>query len=178
MPIGSIHVQTRPGQHDVERGRRGYPSAPIKQPVIVIATSGSRSAEDATAYAAELAANVDGQLRIVHVLPAIEYRVGRLAPMRPITRRARDPFTSPVLCRARELAWRHGSAATLQLLIGDVASTITAAATNAGAHLLVLSTPRQRQRFARSRLRRDWIENHAPCPITTTPASRVPADFR
>jgi nucleotide-binding universal stress UspA family protein len=145
--------------------------------VIVIATSGSRSAEEATAYAAELAASVDGRLRIVHVVPAIEYRVGRLAPMRPVTRRARDPFASPVLGRARELAWRHGSAATLQLLIGDVAPAIVEAATDAGAHLLVLSTPRQRRRFARSRLRRNWIENHPPCPITT-PASRIPADFR
>jgi nucleotide-binding universal stress UspA family protein len=177
MPVGSIHVPGRPRRHDVERDWRGFPAAPIKKPVIVVATSGSRSAEQATVYAAELAASVDARLWIVHVVPAVEYRVGRLAPMGPVVRRARDPLVSPVLCRARELAWRHGSAATLQLLAGDVAPTIVAAATDACAHLLVLSTPRQHGRFARSRVLRGWIESHAPCPITT-PASQIPADSR
>jgi nucleotide-binding universal stress UspA family protein len=175
MPVASIRVPVRPRQQDVERDWAGYPLVPVKKPVIVVATSGSRSAEEATVYAAELAASIDGRLRVVHVVPAIEYRVGRLAPMLPVACRAVDPFASPVLCRARELAWRHGNAATLQLLTGDVAHTIVAAATDACAHLLVLSTPRQPRRFARSWGLRGWIEDHAPCPITT-PASQIPAD--
>ena len=143
--------------------------------MILVASSGSRSAEQATVYAAELAASVAGRLRIVHVMPAIEYRVGRFAPMRPVARRELDPFASPVLCRARELAWRHGSAATVQLLTGDIADTIIAAAIDTGADLLVLGANRHRRRFPSSRLPRQRIERRAPCPVTT-PASPIHAD--
>jgi nucleotide-binding universal stress UspA family protein len=158
------------------RARLARPSgAAFKKPLIVVATSGSRSSEAATVYAAELAASVNARLRIVHVVPAIEYRVGRLAPMRAVAHRARDPFTSPVLCRARQLAWQHGSAATLDLLSGEIPNTIVAAATDAHADLLVLSTPRARRRLSATPPVRRWIERHAPCPITT-PESRMPAD--
>jgi nucleotide-binding universal stress UspA family protein len=149
---------------------------PTKKPTVMLATSGSRSSHEATIYAAELAASVNAPLCIVHVLPAIEYHVGRLAPMRAVSRRAHDPFASDILCHARELSWRHGSAATLQLLTGDIPQTIVQAATDARADLLVLSTPHQRRWPRRASLVRRWIEQHAPCPITT-PASRIPADL-
>jgi nucleotide-binding universal stress UspA family protein len=175
MPAAPAHIATRPQPRDVERDWPSRPAAPIKQPVIILATSGSRSSERATVYAAQLAASLNAPLRIVHVLPAIEYRVGRLAPMRGVQHHATDPFDSPVLCRARELAWHHGSAATLQLLAGDISKTIVAAATDTHADLLVLSTPRAHRRFVNPAPLRRWIEQHAPCQITT-PGSRIPAD--
>jgi nucleotide-binding universal stress UspA family protein len=173
MPAAPVDIPTRRRPRDVERDWSSRLAAPIKKPVIVLATSGSRSSELATVYAADLAASLNAALRIVHVLPAIEYRVGRLAPMRAVQHRAYDPFASHVLCRARELAWRHGSAATLSLLAGDIPKTIVAAATDAHADLLVLSTAKDRGRFAPPPLLRRWIEQHAPCQITT-PGSRIP----
>jgi nucleotide-binding universal stress UspA family protein len=176
MPLVSVHRPAGPQQRHVERDWPGRAPTPTKKPTVVLATSGSRSSQEATIYAAELAASVNAPLSIVHVLPAIEYRVGRLAPMRAVARRACDPFASDILCHARELAWRHGSAATLQLLAGDTARMIVQAATDARADLLVLSTPRTRRWPGRTSLARGWIEHHAPCPITT-PASRIPADL-
>lgn len=176
MPFVSVHRSAGPQQRHVERDWPGCPPASIKKQIVMVATSGSRSSEEATIYAAELAASVNALLRIVHVLPAVEYRVGRLAPMRAVARRAHDPFASHVLCHARELAWRHGSGATLQLLAGDTARTIVQVATDARADLLVLSTLRTRRWPGRASLVRRWIEQHAPCHVVT-PASRIPADL-
>lgn len=106
--------------------------------MILIATSGSRSSIEATVFAAELAAGCHAVLRIVQVLAPIEYRVGRLAPMRAVERKLADPFESPVLRAARELAWRHGAAASLQLLSGDPPQAIVAAASRAHADVLVI----------------------------------------
>jgi len=133
---------------------------------IVLATSGSRASIEATVFAAQLAAALTASLRIVHVVPPIEYRVGAFAPMRAVPRRLTDPFENQVLCEARELAWRHGAAATLQLVAGNPPEAIVAAAAEARADLLVLGARRRaRQRAAPTRR---WIEAHAPCRILTT----------
>jgi len=88
--------------------------------------------------------------------------------MRAVPRRLGDPFESPVLCHARELAWRHGTAATLQLVAGDPPQAIVAAAVDAQADLLVIGA----RRSARSRgaPTRRWIQAHAPCQVLTTSA--------
>jgi nucleotide-binding universal stress UspA family protein len=74
-----------------------------------------------------------------------------------VPRRLGDPFESPVLCHARELAWRHGTAATLQLVAGDPPQAIVAAAVDAQADLLVIGA----RRSARSRgaPTRRWIQD-------------------
>lgn len=132
--------------------------------LVVVAVSGSRASRAATVVAAELARAWGGRLRVVHVVPAVHYRVGRLAPMRAVPRRLVDPFDSPVLASARELAWRHGVAATLELLAGEPAHMIVTAATRADADVLVIgavtrSTRPSARRFAGRGLgSRRWIE--------------------
>jgi nucleotide-binding universal stress UspA family protein len=135
--------------------------------LVMVATSGSRASRDATVVAAEMARAWGAALRIVNVVSPVEYRVGRFAPMRAIPRRLLDPFESPVLASARELAWRHGVAATLELIAGDPAQLIVTAAARASADVLVLgarSAERARRRAAPTRR---WIEAHAPCPTVT-----------
>jgi hypothetical protein len=58
--------------------------------------------------------------------------------MRAVPRKLTDPFESAVLRHARELAWRRGAAATLQLVAGDPPHAIVAASTDAHADLLVI----------------------------------------
>lgn len=69
MPLVSVHRSAGPQQRHVERDWRGCLLAPIKKPLVMVATSGSRFSEEATIYAAELAASVNAPLCIVHVLP-------------------------------------------------------------------------------------------------------------
>lgn len=135
--------------------------------LVMAAASGSRASRDATVVAADLARAGGAALRIVHVVAPVQYKVGRLAPMRAIPRRLVDPFDSTVLANARELAWHRGVAATLELLAGDPAEMITTAATRAHADVLVLgarSAGRARRRTAPTR---HWIEAHPPCPTFT-----------
>jgi nucleotide-binding universal stress UspA family protein len=136
--------------------------------MIVLATSGSLASIEATIFAAHLAGGLGAALRIVHVVEPVEYRVGRLAPMRPVPRKLTDPFESPVLRHARALAWRHGAAATLQLIAGDPPDAIVTASSDAHADLLVLGA-RHGSRWRPAPTRR-WIHAHAPCPILTAAA--------
>lgn len=139
--------------------------------MILLATSGSRSAIEATGFAAELAASLGAALRIVHVVAPIEYRVGRLAPMRAVQRKLDDPFESAVLRQARDLAWRHGAAATLQLVAGEPARAIVDAAAGNHADLLVIGAPNPDRVFPRKATTRRWVQAHAPCQVLT-PAVR------
>jgi nucleotide-binding universal stress UspA family protein len=112
-------------------------------PRVLLAASGSEASKEATAVAADLASTFDAQLMILHVAPPVEYRVGRLAPTLPITRRLDDPLTSPVLLEARRVAWARGTSARTILVAGDPASVIVAVAGELGADLLVIGgTPR------------------------------------
>jgi nucleotide-binding universal stress UspA family protein len=140
--------------------------------VIMLATSGSSSAVDATVLAAELAAEFNATLRIVHVETAIEYKVGRLAPMRAIERKLADPFESPVLRDARELAWHHGAAATLQLVRGEPSRAIVTATADHHADLLIIGAPRRNRGLLRKSATRRWIQAHAPCQVLTPSARR------
>lgn len=88
--------------------------------LVMVAVSGSRAPRDATVVAADLARALGAPLRILQVITPVQYRVGRLAPMRAVPRRLLDLFDSPVLADARELAWRRGVAAKLALLAGDL----------------------------------------------------------
>jgi nucleotide-binding universal stress UspA family protein len=120
---------------------RGSPGA---RRLIVLATSGSRASVEATVFAAELAGALAATLRIVHVVPPIEYRVGRLAPMRSIPRRVSDPFDPP--------------------------EAIIAAATDAQADLLVIGA-RGSWRFRAAPTQR-WVQAHAPCQVLTASVAR------
>lgn len=154
-----------------EPGTPGGQAGLGERRVIMLATSGSPSALDATVFAAELAAGYEAKLRIVHVQVAIEYKVGRLAPMIAVERKLADPFESPVLREAREVAWRHGAAATLQLLRGEPSRAIVAAAAEHHADLLILGPPTRGPRLRRTAPTRRWIQAHAPCEVLT-PALR------
>jgi nucleotide-binding universal stress UspA family protein len=151
-----------------ELGTSAGPGKARSWRTILLATSGSRASIEATVFAAELAAALSASLRIVHVVSPVEYRVGAFAPMRAIPRRLTDPFENPVLCHARELAWQHGTAATLQLVAGEPPQAIVAAATDANADLLVIGARRRTR--PRAAPTRRWIQAHAPCPILTTSA--------
>lgn len=122
-------------------------------------------------FAAEMAAAVNASLRIVHVVPPIEYRVGRLAPMRAVERKLDNPFESCVLRSARELAWRHGVAASVQLLAGAPPQAIVAGAARAAADVLLIGAANpDRASWHRARTR-EWIHAHAPCQVLTPSAA-------
>ena len=111
---------------------------------ILLATNGSPAARRATGVAAELASAFAAELTVVHVVPAIEYRVGRLAPTLPITRRLDDPYASSVLLEARRIAWEKGSAARTALIAGEPPQAIVALAARLHADLGVTGVKRRR----------------------------------
>ncbi len=109
---------------------------------MLLAASGSEASRHATSVAADLASTFDARLVILHVVPPVEYRVGRLVPTLPIIRQLEDPLTSPVLLEARRVAWGRGASAGSILVAGDPARVIVVAG-DLGADLLVIgSTPR------------------------------------
>jgi nucleotide-binding universal stress UspA family protein len=142
---------------------------------VLVAASGSLASRQATAVAANLASTFEAQLVILHVVPPVEYRVGRLAPTLPITRQLDDPLTNPVLLEARRVAWTRGASAKAILLAGDPAPVIVAVARELGADLLVIgNTPRlvPSALAAKTRL---WVRARAPCPVLPVTADRPPA---
>lgn len=139
--------------------------------VVLLAAGEQDCGDQATACAAELAVALHATLRIVHVVAPVQFRVARLAPMRAVDQRLVDPFDSPVLLRARELAWRHGTAAVLDLVAGDMPRAVIATAWRARADALVLSAPRRDGLLGRASPRRRWMERHAPCQIITPATS-------
>jgi universal stress protein A len=148
-------------------------------PRVLLAASGSVASRQATAVAADLASTFDAKLTILHVVPPVEYRVGRLAPTLPITRQLDDPLTSSVLLDARRIAWARGASAKTILVAGDPARVIVAVAGDLGADLLVIgSRPRPLPTTLVAKTRR-WVQAHAPCPVlpvtTDRPASARPA---
>jgi nucleotide-binding universal stress UspA family protein len=80
-------------------------------PRMLVAASGSLASRQATAVAANLASTFEVQLVILHVVPPVEYRVGRLAPTLPITRQLDDPLSNAVLLEARRVAWTRSASA-------------------------------------------------------------------
>lgn len=168
MPVTKLASTGDVGDRlEIELGAAADRGAGGARQVIVLATSGSPASIRATVFAAQLAGDIGAVLRIVHVIAPVEYRVGRLAPMRPVQRRLTDPFQSPVLRQARELAWRHGSAVSLQLVAGDPPASIIAAAHDAFADVLVIGgRPQARWRVAPTRR---WVQARAPCRVFTTP---------
>jgi nucleotide-binding universal stress UspA family protein len=139
-------------------------------PRVLVAASGSSASRRAIVVAADLASTFDAQLVILHVVAPIEYRVGRLAPTFPVTRRLDDPLTSPVLLKGRRVAWAHGASAKLVLVAGDAARVIVAG--ELGADLLVTgSNPRLVPSALTAKTRR-WVHAHASCP--TLPVTAAP----
>jgi nucleotide-binding universal stress UspA family protein len=134
-------------------------------PRVLLATSGSAASRRATVVAADLASTFDAQLVILHVVAPIEYRVGRLAPTLPITRRLDDPLTSPVLLDARRVAWARGARAKPVLVAGDAARVIVMVAGELGAELMVIGSNPRRVPSALAANTRRWVQNHAPCPV-------------
>jgi nucleotide-binding universal stress UspA family protein len=150
-----------------------------QHPRILLAASGSAASRQAAAIAGDLASTFNAQLTILHVVAPVQYRVGRLAPTLPVTRRLDDPLTSPVLLDARRVAWARGASADTVLIAGDPAPVIVIVATELGADLLVIGTsPRLLPSALTARTRR-WIQAHAACPVlpvkATPPAGARPA---
>ena len=63
-------------------------------PELIVAVSGSVASRRATTVAADLANTFDARLTVLHVVPPLRYRVGRLAPTLPITQRLDDPLST------------------------------------------------------------------------------------
>lgn len=169
-----------PGSQSRRRSRR-CPDQPRtgrvtpQTPRVLVAASGSLASRQATAVAANLASTFEAQLVILHVVPPVEYRVGRLAPTLPITRQLDDPLSNPVLLEARRLAWTRGTSARTILIAGDPAPVIVAVARELGADLLVIgSTPRlvPSALAAKTRL---WVSARAPCPVLPVTADQSSA---
>jgi len=144
-------------------------------PRVLLAASGSAASRHATAVAADLASTFEAQLTILHVVPPVEYRVGRLAPTLPITQRLNDPLTSPVLSDARRVAWARGANAKTILVAGDPATVVVAIAGELGADLLVIGSTRRLLTGALAAKTRLWVIARAPCPVLPVTAQRRPS---
>jgi nucleotide-binding universal stress UspA family protein len=150
-----------------DRGVATHDDSPSR---IVVATSGSRASHRATEVAGGLASALAAELTIVHVVGALEYRVGRFAPTLPITRRLDDPYGSLVLLDARRLAWAKGASARVVLISGQAPQAIVALASRLGAGLLVLGATRRRWPTSMAATTRRWVQSYAPCPVIAVPA--------
>ena len=142
-------------------------------PEVIVAVSGSDASRRATAVAAELANTFDARLTILHVVPPLRYRVGRLAPTLPITERLDDPLSNPVLLDARQIAWARGVSPRAILIAGDPGPVIVTVAGDVRGDLLVIGT---KPRLLPGRLtarRGPWVLAHAPCPVLSV--SSAPA---
>jgi nucleotide-binding universal stress UspA family protein len=140
---------------------------------IVVATSGSGASRSATETAARLASEFDAELTIVHVVRALEYRTGRLAPPLPIARQLKDPYASLVLLDARRLAWAKGATARPVLIAGQAPQAVVAVAGRLVADLLVVGAKRRRGPASALARSRRWIQAHAPCPVLVVPAAAI-----
>jgi nucleotide-binding universal stress UspA family protein len=145
----------------------------LSRPRIVVATSGSGASRNATETAARLASAFEAELTIVHVAPAVEYRVGRLASTLPIARQLDDPYASLVLLDARRLALAKGATARPVLIAGEAPQAVVAVAGRLVADLLVLGARRRRWPTSARAATRRWIEAHAPCPVLVVPAEEL-----
>jgi nucleotide-binding universal stress UspA family protein len=138
-------------------------------PRIVVATAGSGASRQATETAARLASAFAAELTIVHVVPAVEYRVGRLAPTVPIARQLEDPYARLVLLDAQRLARARGAAVRPVLVAGEAGQAAVAVAGRLVTDLLVVGAkPRRGPTAALAKTRR-WIQAHAPCPVLIVP---------
>jgi len=154
----------------------------VQTPRVLLATSGSAASRRASAVAADLASTFDAELVILHVLAPIEYRIGRLAPTLPITRRLDDPLTNAVLLDARRVAWARSARTKTILVAGDAARVIVTVAGELGADLLVIGSNPHRIASTLSARTRRWVHSHAPCPVlpvtpappTASPPAREP----
>lgn len=152
---------------------RGSASAPTR---IVLATSGSAVGRNATAVAAELAKRLVAQLTIVHVVPPIEYRVGRLTPTLTLTGRLHDSDANAVLRDALQIASSMGVAAQTVLIAGSAPRLIVALADRQCADLLVIGATHRRGLAYMLGHTGRWIRGHAPCPVlaVSDPSAREP----
>lgn len=136
-------------------------------PELIVAVSGSDASRRATAVAADLANTFDARLTVLHVVPPLRYRVGRLAPTLPITQRLDDPLSNPVLLDARQIAWARGVNPRTILIAGDPGHVIVIVASDLRADLLVIGTkPRLLPGRVAAR-RGPWVHAYAPCPVLT-----------
>ena len=140
-------------------------------PELMVAVSGSDASRRATAVAADLANTFDAQLTILHVVPPLRYRVGRLAPTLPITQRLDDPLGNPVLLAARQIAWARGVSPRALLIAGDPAPVIVTVASDLRADLLVIGTNPRLLPTGLAARRRRWVHAHAPCPVLLATAA-------
>jgi len=132
-------------------------------PELLLAVSGSDASRRATEVAAALSNTFDARLTILHVLPPLRYRIGRLAPTLPITQRLDDPLSNPVLLDARQIPWARGVTPRAILIAGDPRPVIVTVVGDLGADLLVIGTE-PRLVPGRVSARREWVHAHAPCP--------------
>lgn len=149
----------------------------LPRPRIVVATSGSGASRHATETAARLASAFEAELTVVHVVRAVEYRTGRLAPTVPIERQLDDPYASLVMLDARQIALANGATPRPVLIAGEAPPAVIAVAGRLTADLLVVGAKRRRGPTAALAKTRRWIQAHAPCPVLIVPApecSRTP----
>lgn len=135
------------------------------------AVSGSDASRRATAVAADLANTFDARLTILHVVPPLRYRVGRLAPTLAITQLLDDPLGDPVLQEARQIAWARGVSARAILIAGDPGPVIVTVASDVRADLLVIGGEPRRPPGRLAARRRWWVHAHAPCPVLPIPSA-------
>jgi len=152
----------RPSRSDaraaVPTDNHGTASAPTK---ILLATSGSAAGRNAAAVAAELAKSLVAELTIVHVVPAIEYRVGRLAPTPTLTSRLHDPDADPVLRDAHQVASSMGVAAQTVWIAGSAPRVIVELADRLGADLLVIGATHRRGLAHMLARTGSWVQAHS-----------------
>ncbi|MGN6872928.1 MAG: universal stress protein [Solirubrobacteraceae bacterium] len=136
-----------------------------KAPQLMVAVSGSDASRRATAVAAELANTFDARLAILHVVPPMTYRIGRLAPTLPVSHRLDDPLSSRVILEARQISWARGVNPSASLIAGDPGPVILTVAGHLGADVLVIGTKPRLLPGGLAARRRRWMRAHSPCPV-------------
>jgi len=132
---------------------------------ILNATSGSAASVVATAAAAVIANECDGELIVVHVCPPEVLRVARLAPTIVRNVRLRDPHASAVLSVARQVAWANGAFARVVLISGEPVPAMLSLAEDLAVDLIVIGASGSRAPAVLTGRVRYRIQRDAPCAV-------------
>ena len=106
----------------------------------MIATDGSPPSAEAVELGLELAAEQGGEVLILHVLAADDWRVTRLGPGQSVPHRLEVTGEDTPLHDAAAAATRRGVTYSLELRAGDAADEIVTYADSVGADLVVVGS--------------------------------------
>lgn len=107
---------------------------------ILVATDGSASSAEATAFAVELAAEHDSELIFVHVIPALDVVPSSMVWLSGAAIHEATAADRAILEEAAAVAAEHGIVSTTALLKGDTVDEIVAFADSHDVDLIIVGS--------------------------------------